>query len=633
MLNEDFVQTQKNNSQESSPDPVLMQQQQQQQHAEQTTKNSSSSNNNAPNSVNNEFSYPGSPQPSTSQIIQSQMNDNSSYHATITHHPAAKRRTTRRALHASVCLAAPAQPPQNRLAFINAVRMAWSLQIKKRKRSCNIIKNHTLKKPHHQQPLPSPSTTCMNSSDISIVKNKLDFPPITAEALTELSVSQLFKSLQIRHDLLIDPHLTFRPNMTLEKSQESDIYWHRLDYLIKFCATTTPQEESDDHYQLIFLVRNLLTELSLILTSLISPFPSHPITSTFVWNWPQHISESAILAVLDPDLVHQQLLQGCLNVDFKFGFLHSILSPLCPEQAERIQRLVDDQEYARALELCFLTLETIKLDCANKALHYYRPYLIETGTSLEWKIFLKQLDNQEITISSVSEWMSCTWDRLGPDAKFINVFRTGLLNLVTDDHDTIAALQLTPCSFPITFCYDEKRLKHQMRHEFQNIIVIGLLLMPYRLMAGKKARQSDLDHLKTTYSKLLKDASIASGRVSCFHLALHACNMAKQLLDPAHAPHQDVIEQAKYWSNWMNQNLRNTSPVYQIMYHRVRSIILDAMAQGTFDTMRATQHATMGLEHEISKLGQKLILIADYNLRTFGSLYTYLLPSVRHKKQ
>lgn len=224
-------------------------------------------------------------------------------------------------------------------------------------------------------------------------------------------------------------------------------------------------------------------------------------------------------------------------------------------------------------------------------------------------------------------------------------FFPGLLNLVTDDHDTMAALQLTPCPFPITFSYDEKRLKHQMRHEFQNIIVIGLLLMPYRLMAGKKARQADLDHLKTTYSKLLKDASIASGRVSCFHLALHACNMAKQLAaaaaaaaDPppaaaAHANQQDVIEQAKYWSNWMNQNLRNTSPVYQIMYHRVRSIILDAMAQGTFDTNAATQHATMGLEHEISKLGQKLILIADYNLRTFGSLYTYLLPSIRHKKQ
>lgn len=356
MLNEDFVQTQKNNNQESSPDPVLMQQ-----HAEQSTKNTN--NNNNTNSDNNEFNYPNSPQP-TKVIQQSQMShfeNNSSYHTTITH---STKRRTRRALSSSV--SSPHPPPQNRLAFINAVKMAWSLQIKKRKqKSCNIINKHNFNNKkshqhqrHHRQQHQQHQTTSMNSSDISIVKNKLDFPPITAEALTELSVSQLFKSLQIRHDLLIDPHLTFRPNMTVEKSQESETYWHRLDYLIKFCATQNG--ESDDHYQLIFLVRNLLTELSLILISLISPFPSHPTTS-FVWNWPQHISESSILAILDPDLVHQQLIQGCLNVDFKFGFLHSILNPLCPDQAERIQRLVDDQEYARALELCFLTLETIKL--------------------------------------------------------------------------------------------------------------------------------------------------------------------------------------------------------------------------------------------------------------------------------
>lgn len=386
MLNEDFVQTQKNSSQKPSPNPVLMQQ-----HAEQNTKSSSSSNNsNATNPDNNEFNYPSSPQPSTSQMHH--FEDNSSYHATITH-PTARRRTKRRA-QAPVSSVLSCPPPQNRLAFINAVRMAWSLQIKKRKRSCNIIKKHTIKKSHQHQyhhhhrhhqhhaspPPPSASSSSMNSSDISIVKNKLDFPPITAEALTELSVSQLFKSLQIRHDLLLDPHLTFRPNMTMEKSQESEIYWHRLDYLIKFCATTTPAEESDDHYQLIFLVRNLLTELSLILTSLISPFPAHPITS-FVWNWPQHISESAILAVLDPDLVHQQLIQGCLNVDFKFGFLHSILSPLCPDQAERIQRLVDDQEYARALELCFLTLETIKLVSGVCKIH---PHWIRKNSHASW---------------------------------------------------------------------------------------------------------------------------------------------------------------------------------------------------------------------------------------------------------
>lgn len=209
---------------------------------------------------------------------------------------------------------------------------------------------------------------------------------------------------------------------------------------------------------------------------------------------------------------------------------------------------------------------------------------------------------------------------------------------MTDDNDTANALRIPVSTFPITFCYDEKRLKNQMRHEFQNIIVIGLLLMPYRLMAGKKARQTDLNQLKSTFSKLLKDASVASGRVSCFHLALHACNMAKQqnVLSK-----QDVIEQARYWSNWMNQNLRNTSPVYKIMYDRVRSILLNSMAQvvvvvennlpdQSFDNNYYYTHATVGLEKEISKLGRKLTLIADYNLRTFGSLYTYLLPSVRN---
>lgn len=330
MLNEDSVQTHNNNSQESSPDPVLMKQHNNNTEFEEQENNDS-------------FNYPNSPKP-TSVIVSNVSNscNGNLYHATITSNN--KRRQTKRSFKSAMNLQSP---PQNRLAFINAVKMAWSLQIKRGKRKSHKKINTTA------------NVNINSTSDISIVKNKLDFPPITAEALSELSVSQLFKSLQIRHDLLIDPNLTFRPNITTEKSQESEIYWSRLDHLIKFCSTNT-SEESDDHYQLIFLVRNLLTELSLILISLISPFPNHPTTS-FIWNWPQQITESYILSVLDPDLIHQQLNQGCLNADFKFSLLYSILDPLCPEQANKVQKLVDDNEYARALEVCFLTLETIKL--------------------------------------------------------------------------------------------------------------------------------------------------------------------------------------------------------------------------------------------------------------------------------
>lgn len=322
MLNEDSVQTHNNNSQESSPDPVLMQ------HKNTDFEEQEDS-----------FNYPNSPKPTSVIVSNVDSCNENSYHAiTATN----KRRHNKRSFKSVMSIQSP---PQNRLAFINAVKMAWSLQIKRGK------SKKLQKKVAH--------ASISSTSDISIVKNKLDFPPITAEALSELSVSQLFKSLQIRHDLLIDPNLTFRPNLTTEKCQESEVYWSRLDDLIKFCSKNT-SEESDDHYQLIFLVRNLLTELSLILISLISPFPNHPTTS-FIWNWPQQITENYILSVFDPDLIHQQLIQGCLNVDFKFSLLYSILEPLCPDQASKVQKLVEDNEYARALEICFLTLETIKL--------------------------------------------------------------------------------------------------------------------------------------------------------------------------------------------------------------------------------------------------------------------------------
>ncbi|KAI8337335.1 T-complex protein 11-domain-containing protein [Blakeslea trispora] len=560
----------------------------------------------------------------------------SSYHSAI-HHPTKRR--LRKMLFPSMSFLSP---PQNRLAFINAVRTAWSLHANKEEspRKSKPDK-HTvqIKKQHHhhanqkklfqramaEQHMSQPNEPCT-------IKNKADYPPITAEALSELSVTHLFKSLQIRHDLLIDPHLTFRPNLTTEKAQESETYWYRLDQLIRaFVHETHQVENNDDYYQLLLLIRNLITELSQILISLTSPFPSHPTTSV-TWHWPQHVTEATIMAALDPDLIQQQLMQGCFDIYSTFDFLLSILNPLCSEQADKIQTCVVLGEYAKALELCFLTLETIKLDCANKALHSYRLYLIETGTSIEWNLFLKQLDQGEVDTSSVSEWMVNSWKRIGSEAKFIQAFRSGIIDLMTDDSDTIKVLQLSPTSFPITFSYDEKRLKHQMRHEFQNIIVIGLLLMPYRLMAGRKATRIELNQLKSVYSKLLRDASVTSGRVSCFHLALHACNIVRQRHKTRLIPQDAMVEQARYWSNWMNQNLRSTSPVYQVMYHRVRSILLYAMSRGSFEEQDIQQqHATIGLEQEIGKLSEKLSLIADYNMRTFGSLYTYLLPSVRNK--
>ena len=44
---------------------------------------------------------------------------------------------------------------------------------------------------------------------------------------------------------------------------------------------------------------------------------------------------------------------------------------------------------------------------------------------MEWNLFLKQLDQGEVDTSSVSDWMLSSWKRVGFEAKFIQVFRSG----------------------------------------------------------------------------------------------------------------------------------------------------------------------------------------------------------------
>jgi hypothetical protein len=301
----------------------------------------------------------------------------------------------------------PQHPPQNRLAFINAVKIAWLYQGKKpRRRSpdqINLIQQQQKK------------------SNITNIPNH---PPITAKNLAELSTHQLFKSIQIRHDLVMDPQLKFRPNLTKEKELQADLYWHHLDQLIQayLKKTLTPLLFTE----LITMIKSLISELSAILVTLISPFPyTIPSTTTLSWHWPSQVTEFSILTVLNPDLIAAELQQGTLDFGFKFNFLDCIFQSIAPKRAHIIQALVQDMQYAKALEHVFLTLEAMKLECANCSLHYYKPYLIETSPELEWELFVRQLSHQEIELSSITEWLTATWNRLPPDADFKDVFRTG----------------------------------------------------------------------------------------------------------------------------------------------------------------------------------------------------------------
>lgn len=58
-------------------------------------------------------------------------------------------------------------------------------------------------------------------------------------------------------------------------------------------------------------------------------------------------------------------------------------------------------------------------------MRYYRPYLIDTGTAAEWRVFLNQLSTGEIVVTSAYDWLLSTWKRMGFRSNFDHVLNTG----------------------------------------------------------------------------------------------------------------------------------------------------------------------------------------------------------------
>jgi hypothetical protein len=236
----------------------------------------------------------------------------------------------------------------------------------------------------NKRPISNSATTCQNKPSIDSSPppppSPVNWtPPITYDTLKELSVNHIFKSLQLRHDLLFDPNLSFRPNLDgpsgRDKRKKAERYWRRVDRAFE-------QQHDWTFLQVI------IQELCRILVSLMHPIASYPHIAAVVsghtalpWHWPSYITKHHIHDVLDSDLIIQQLKYSKHignQVDWLRSTFESLLlqpQPLQQPQQQQHQqhqqntmRLIDtmvryfaEGKYAKALKQCFAILEAIKL--------------------------------------------------------------------------------------------------------------------------------------------------------------------------------------------------------------------------------------------------------------------------------
>lgn len=215
--------------------------------------------------------------------------------------------------------------------------------------------------------------------------------PITRDTLRELDLFEIFKNPQLRHDIVFDPHLQFRPNFDGErgliKKREADRFWREVELELNTRQTAIAmrreaaatmmslaglsssssrliQQEKQQKCPLPTpnLLPKLIDELREILLSLL------PVPPPQDGKGPQPPNpERALLAsTLDPELLLQELDHGVLDVHGLFRYLGDSLKGHCAPMRDAfvesmVAAVVQSGEIVRGIRMCFEILELMKL--------------------------------------------------------------------------------------------------------------------------------------------------------------------------------------------------------------------------------------------------------------------------------
>ncbi|KAG8966146.1 hypothetical protein FRC03_012471 [Tulasnella sp. 419] len=262
------------------------------------------------------------------------------------------------------------------------------------------------------------------------------YPLITRETLRELDLEVILRSPQLRHDLLFDPGLQFRPTSGRRKRDLTEKYWESVTREIEFGCVCTSFDERGRIYPCVcgkvpssyvpsglikpssfsvfpgFVgalkstpsrILPLLVTLKEVLACVIQPstpssaaaassdsLPIIPPAS------PSSSFADPVLSTFDPHLISQELKHNVLNSHSLFLWLSEILKSHCaPMRDTLVESMVQHSLHrspVKALRMCFELLEVMKLDVANHQLQALRPYLMDTSAEFEMRIFQERYE-------------------------------------------------------------------------------------------------------------------------------------------------------------------------------------------------------------------------------------------------
>ncbi|KAH7921318.1 Tcp11-domain-containing protein [Leucogyrophana mollusca] len=282
--------------------------------------------------------------------------------------------------------------------------------------------------PHH--PLPTLPPIDLNSSHIPSM-----YPLINRQTLKELDLGAILRNPQLRHDLLFDAGLQFRPTSGRRKRDLADRYWRAITLELETGCTCVSFDLQGKPHDCVCVcrrvpnipsqnpiltysasrrvltlrmpsrIRLLLPEFLEVLLYVIQPLSSISGTyanpATFQKQIDQHAAQASHLrSVFDPELIQQELQHELYDPSGLFAVIGKTLKSHCAPMRDRaVDAMVDlaqtcapscggtKMDAIKAVRMCLDILELMKLDIANHQLQTLRPFLIDSSGQYELKTF------------------------------------------------------------------------------------------------------------------------------------------------------------------------------------------------------------------------------------------------------
>ncbi|KAH3901052.1 Sok1p SCDLUD_002526 [Saccharomycodes ludwigii] len=305
----------------------------------------------------------------------------------------------------------------------------------------------------------------------------IPLPPINLDCLKEIDLTEIVKNPQLRHDIIFDPMLQFRPNMDgergLKKRKISEKYWN--DVSIEISVYLENSKLFDINANRLVPLFNSLKEI------LISLVPEKDI---------QNIS-----LVLDTDLIIQQFLNKSLNIsdfaDWLTQLFKSHCAPMRDIWVDSINKSFKDAEATNSInklidsfKSVFQLLEAMKLDIANHQIRILRPALISNAIEFERQYFHTLMASKRINLRNSLEWFSTKYtENFNKSDHKLSPYP-----LIPDCYNVCAKsiIQLLSCrkmvkEFPLALSFDHTRLT-LLRADIRQIVCLLVCRLLFKQM-------------------------------------------------------------------------------------------------------------------------------------------------------